>query len=237
MPRRREIITTGNIYHVLARGVDKRLIFLEDNDYLRFIRNLFYFNDAEFNWLSVRSSAFVASGTQRVPDATNAVPRRSEVDLLVFCLMPNHYHLLIRPLSDTGLQSFVKRLNQGYSQYFNNKQDRSGALFESRYKVVPILSEAHFTHIPYYIHLNPLDLINSGWRDGELGDLNKATEFLNSYRWSSHLDYSGVSNFPSVTSREFMLDNFGGPDGYKKSIRDWLESRTSFEWMKGIALE
>ncbi len=237
MPKRREIITSGGIYHVLARGVDKRQIFMDDVDHLRFIRNLFYFNNAEFNWMSTRSAQFVASGTHRVPDATKNEVRHPDVDLLAFCLMPNHYHLLIKPKSDSGLQNFIKRVNQGYSQYFNGRQKRSGALFESRYKIVPIVNEAHFAHIPYYIHLNPLDLVDHGWREGELGDLNKATEFLDSYRWSSHLDYSGVRNFPSVTSREFLLDYFGDPDKYKKSIRDWLISRRNFEWMKGMTLE
>jgi len=232
MTVKREQIVAGNIYHVLSRGVDKRNIFLNDDDYLRFTENLSRFNNEDFNSeaISWRPGHYGALGA-------NNDKRESLVDLLAFCLMPNHYHLLIRPIFDDGLSKFVQKMNHGYAQYFNRKNNRQGTLFESRYKIVPIISEAHFTHIPYYIHFNPLDLIGSGWRKNEIGDMNTELRFIDSYRWSSHLDYSGTRNFPSVTSREFLLNRFGDPDGYKKSVRDWLSDRKSFEWMEGITLE
>lgn len=236
MTYRKEQIIAGGIYHVLSRGVDKRDIFMDDEDRLRFIENLFKFNDKNFNseTHSERPGHYGARGANGV----NICDERSLlVELLSFSLMPNHYHLLIKPLFDDGLFKFVQKLNHGYAQYFNKKIKRQGSLFESRYKVVPIINEAHFTHIPYYIHLNPLDLIDYGWREGNLGDLDKAIDFLNSYRWSSHLDYTGVQNFPSVTKRDFLLSGFDGTNGYKKSIRDWLSERTNFGWMKGISLE
>jgi putative transposase len=76
--------------------------------------------------------------------------------------------------------------------------------------------------LPYYIHLNPLDLIAPEWRKRKTEDYKKAIEFLDSYRWSSHLDYMGQKNFPSVTQRDFLLEIFGGEKGYERQIKSWL---------------
>ncbi len=117
----------------------------------------------------------------------------------------------------------MKRLNMGYAKYFNEKYERTGALFEGRYKAIEVNQESHFIHLPYYIHLNPLDLITPEWREGTLNNYQKAIEFLEQYRWSSFLDYIGKHNFPSVTQREFLLGFFDGPAEYKKSTFKWLK--------------
>ena len=124
----------------------------------------------------------------------------------------------------------------GYAMYFNQKYKRSGALFQGRYKTVHVSNEAHFIHLPYYIHLNPLDLAMPEWRNRKLKNYNKATEVLNNYRWSSHLDYLGKENFPSVTQRNFLLDFFDGTTGYKNKINAWLKELDP-ESIKEILLE
>ena len=142
------------------------------------------------------------------------------VAIHAFCLMPNHYHLLLSPKIEKGIPKFMKKLNMGYAKYFNKRYKRSGALFEGRYKSVPIKKEAHFLYIPYYIHLNPLDLVSPEWRDRKLKNHKKAGKFLEDYRWSSHLDYLGNKNFPSITQRNFLLGHFGGNKEYRKSIKE-----------------
>jgi len=137
--------------------------------------------------------------------------------------MPNHYHLLLQSLVENGVPLFMKKLNGGYVQYFNKKHERTGTLFERKYKSVLIDNEAHFIHLPYYIHLNPLDLVVPEWRQRKIKNLSKTMNFLNSYRWSSHLDYCGKNNFPSVTQRDFLLEIFQGENGYKRTIKDWLK--------------
>lgn len=116
----------------------------------------------------------------------------------------------------------MKKLNGGYAKYFNEKHERTGTLFERKLKSVLVEKQAHFIHLPYYIHLNPLDLIAPAWRERRIVDYKKAIDFLDSYRWSSHLDYIGQENFPSVTQRDFLLEAFGGEGAYKKAIREWL---------------
>lgn len=216
----REKISAGNIYHVLNRGVDKRNIFLNDEDRLRFVHDLFEFNNTEpinnVTYFFSQSKAFATPYVERKP-------RKLLVEVLSFSIMPNHYHLMLRPLYDDGVFRFIKRLNMGYAMYFNQKYERTGALFQGRYKAIRIVNEAHFIHLPYYIHFNPLDLITPEWRERKMNNYDTAVKFLETYRWSSHLDYLGKKNFPSVTQREFLLDFFGGPKGYEERIKSWLK--------------
>lgn len=210
----------AEIVHTLNRGVDKRKIFLNDQDRLRFIHDLFEFNDKE--WVESTSYAFRTSRAFTDIAKRKRRKRKLLVEVLAFCLMPNHYHLLLQPKSEGSIPAFMKKLNMGYAKYFNEKYERNGTLFEGRYKSVRVSNDTHFIHLLYYIHCNPLDLIVPEWRRREMSDDQKAIEFLASYRWSSHLDYMGKKNFPSVTNREFLLEYFGGEEGYAASFRDWL---------------
>lgn len=211
---------------------------MEDKDRVRFIHDLFEFNNED--WVSNVYYRFTKSIDIASPYITNPYikigPRKLLVDILAFCLMPNHYHLLLAPKVDGGVPLFMKKLNMGYAKYFNEKYNRSGTLFESRYKSVLVKEEAHFIHLPYYIHFNPLDLTMPGWRKGGIRDYKKALKFLENYRWSSHVDYLGKKNFPSVTNREFLLDFFDGHDGYQKRIEEWLRN-IDLNLLSGLTLE
>ncbi len=217
------------IFHVMSRGVDKRKIFIDDQDRFRFVHDLFEFNDqASVNNLFFRfhqktktndiASPYVGRFNLKTPRK----PRKLLVNILAFCLMSNHYHLLLARRVEDGIPRFMKKLNIGYAKYFNERYERTGALFEGRYKYVAVSGEPHFIHLPYYIHLNPLDLKFFSWRDRELRDSRQAIQFLESYRWSSHLDYLGKSNFPSVTQRNLLMEFWGGSEGYRKAITEWL---------------
>ena len=130
----------------------------------------------------------------------------------------------------------MKKVNMGYARYFNERYDRKGTLFEGRYKSIIIKNEAHFIHIPYYIHLNPLDLILPTWRDRELKNYNEAIKFLENYRWSSYLDYIGNKNFPSVTQRELLEKFYNSPREYKERMGGWLKD-LDLESIKEFSLE
>ena len=227
-------IVAGNIYHILTRGVDKRKIFIDDQDYLRFIHDLFGFNDEK---PVINMSRSFRRGVGMSDIVSPSVAKRELlVDILAFCLMPNHYHILLRPKSDEGATKFIRKLNIGYVKYFNEKYKRSGALFEGRFKRILISDDAHFTYLPYYIHLNPLDLIMPEWRDGKISDCKKAMNFLENYRWSSFPDYIGKKNFPSVTQRKFLMDCFGGAERQKAGMINWLKEMEADD-IKDIVLE
>ena len=209
-------VAVGTICHVMNRGVDKRNIFMQQEDYFRFIHDLFEFNNtAPVNNLTY---FFEKNPKDIARPYIERRPRELLVEILAFCLMPNHYHLLLKPRFDDGVTKFMKKLNMGYAKYFNEKYKRSGTLFQGRYKSVTVTNERHFIYLPYYIHLNPLDLITPEWREQTLQDPKKAIKFLETYRWSSHLDYAGQKNFPSITQRDFLTECFGGPARYKQNL-------------------
>lgn len=228
-----------DIYHILSRGVDKRKIFLNDQNYFRFIHNLFEFNNSEQVSASFRRSFSKSHDiARRDIGRERRIERKLLVDIHAFCLMPNHYHLMLSPKVKDGISRFMKKLNMGYAKYFNIKNERKGALFESRYKSILVENESHFIYLPHYIHLNPLDLYMPEWRERKLRNYSRAINFLENYRWSSFPDYIGQNNFPSVTNREFLLDVFGGADEYKTRVFELLKDLDLKEMdASGVLLE
>lgn len=218
------------IRHTLNRGVDKRKIFMDDRDRFRFIHDLYEFNDEA---PAPMTSSYYANRSSVI---ARLKPRKMLVDIHAFCLMPNHYHLLLSPKIEKGISRFMKKLNMGYARYFNEKYKRAGALFEGRYKSILVANESHFLHLPNYIHFNPLDLITPEWRENKIHNYQKSIDFLENYRWSSFLDYTGNKNFPSVISKTFLLDVFGGESGYKKYTSEWLKE-LDFESLRDVVLE
>ena len=150
--------------------------------------------------------------------------------------MPNHFHLMVRQLQEGGIVKLMQKIGTGYVMYFNQKYERVGGLFQGRFKAKLLEREAHFLYLPYYIHFNPLDLYAPSWRDGLLKNSQKAMDFLDSYRWSSHLDYLGRKNFPSIISMPFLKEFLGGPLEYRKSCRELLTS-FSLEQIEDIILD
>ncbi len=194
------------LYHLLNRGVDKRKIVLDDHDRVRFIHDLFAFNSP--------SASLNFEQPERQLEQRKVQKRL--VDIHAFCLMDNHYHLLVSEAIEGGISLFMQKLNMGYSKYFNERHRRSGTLWQGKHKKIQITRDAHFLYIPYYIHLNPLDYTTPEWREGAVTNTSKALENLRKYRWSSHLDYVGVKNFPSVTRRDFLSEIFRSHRAYEK---------------------
>ena len=108
----------------------------------------------------------------------------------------------------------------GYAKYFNEKYERSGVLWQGVFKKMHITRDAHFMYIPYYIHLNPLDFKYPEWRAGAVKNSGKALAYLRGYRWSSHLDYLGIKNFPSVIYPLQLADVLGKRARYEREIKD-----------------
>ena len=219
---------SGYFYHVYNRGVDGRKIFQEPEDYLRFIHDLYEFNDENpalpYKWVKKKREEF---GLQ--PE------RRPIVNILCFCLMPNHYHLLIQPCQEDGVTKFMRKLGTGYTMYFNTKYQRSGALFQGKFKHILIKSERYFLHLTRYIHLNPLDLFQSDWREKGIRNLNKTRVFLEKYRWSSFLDYTGKKKFSSVICQDLICSLYPEGDKYKQFVLDYV--KTDLEKIKDLILE
>ncbi len=206
-----------DFYHLLNRGVDGRALFLDSQDYARFVHDLFEFNDTK-----------PANNTHRL-HMNDIVSRSYEREQIVqihgWCLMKNHYHLLLSENSENGISDFIRKLNVGYAKYFNKKYERIGTLFQGRTKKILIEEESQFNYILHYIHLNPLDYLKgaSEWRirsKGSIENTEKALEYLKKYRWSSYLDYIDEQNFPSVLTTSFFK---GAPGSYATSLEKYLK--------------
>lgn len=238
----------NNIYHVFNRGTEKRSIFLSSGNYVRFIHNLFEFNNSNpLPRANVRFRTRNPKDTSEHQITQCLLTKRVNiqkptrallVDILCFALMPNHFHLLLRQREENGIQRFMHKIGMGYGRHFNEKYKRTGRLFQGTYKAVPIEHDRQLLHLPYYIHLNPLDLKYPGWRKNELPNHKNAMKFLETYRWSSYLDYTGTKNFPSVTERDFLSKFLGGAKQHKKDLQKWLKERErNLNIMGDITLE
>lgn len=206
----------AELYHVLNRGVEKRSIAMDDQDRARFVYDLFEFNDAK-----PAGSTYYSFGNLDLRNPEMVRERQCIVDLHAWCLMGNHYHLLLSERIEGGLTLFLRKLNVGYANYFNERYRRSGTLFQGRTKKVLISRQAHFLHILHYIHLNPLDFMPSSkrWREQRVQSSAEARKHLAGYRWSSYLDYCGHNNFPSLITKEIFEDVY---PLYEKEILGFL---------------
>jgi len=208
---------------------------MDDKDRFRFIHDLFEFNDQD----SVLNVAYYFNPKSMEVEhqyfEKQRKPRKLLVEILIFALMPNHFHLLLKQKRGGGIVKFMQKLGTGYTNYFNKKYKRVGGLFQGRFKAVLVSEEAHFIHLPFYIHTNPLDLI---YGSSTSIDFEKKMDFLKKYRWSSFPDYIGKKNFPSVTSRELFLKFFGDEREYEKETRKWLREREqNIEILKDLKLD
>jgi putative transposase len=180
---RRISFSDGEFYHVYNRGVDKRTVFSTRADYNRFVALLYLMNDTgpsrSANLLRSKSLGEIL-----------AQPRKSPlVAVGAYCLMPNHFHLLMTPIEKDGISKFMLRLQTAYSMYFNIRNDRSGALFQGAFKAQHVESDTHFQYLYAYIHLNPASLFDAGWKNGAVSSVPAMKKFLDTYPFSSRGEY------------------------------------------------
>lgn len=228
--------TTDNFYHIYNRGVEKRKVFLDKDDYFRFIHDLFEFNDkASANNLYYYRLPFLKS-YEVEPHKISKEKRKVLVEIIAYCLMPNHFHLFLREKVKGGIVAFMQKLGTGYTMYFNQKYQRVGGLFQGRFKAAIVDQQAHFLYLPHYINLNPLDIKSYSWRHKRITNAKQTLKFLESYRWSSYLDHIGKKNFPSIISHNLFKELFGTPQEYRQSLYEWIRDMDLND-LSQIALE
>lgn len=142
----RTIFAEGEIYHVYNRGTDKREIFSDVSDQERFLQSMKEFN-VEDPIGSLYEHHFSLGSRTSKSD-------KKLVDIIVYCLNPNHFHFLLRQNLPRGIEKFMQRLGTGYTKYFNNKYDRSGVLFQGRFKALHVDTNEYLLHLSAYINLN-----------------------------------------------------------------------------------
>src|SRR5674476_643636 len=152
--RRKFQFSIGEYYHIYNRGTDKRSIFLESNDYNRFVLILHLCNNKN----PVDISNLIREGLS-FTELMNIEVEERLVDIGTYCLMPNHFHLLLREQQENGISLFMKKLLTAYSMYFNKKHNRTGGLFEGPFLARHADTDEYLKYLFSYIHLNPIKII------------------------------------------------------------------------------
>jgi len=162
-----------SFYHIYNVGLDGRTIFHDDHDYKTFLYILKRY-------------------LKRVEPYEGFNPKEilrknlwQEIKLIAYCLMPNHFHLLVKQLTKDAMTKLMRRVSTNFVMYFNERYRRSGPLFQSIYKAVPIDADPYLLHITRYIHLNPKDL------DPKSLNIKQNWTSFKDYPYSSYLDYLG----------------------------------------------
>lgn len=227
MPVRNVQLVAGEYYHIYNRGNSKQKIFRDQSDYDRFVKYLYLCNSTKN--INFRDD-IVGTNINAFSFERGSVL----VSIGAWVLMPNHFHLYlsISPTSGVGekdeesknkITEFMRKLSSAYAKYFNEKYERTGSLFEGRFKAVRMVRDNQAKYLFSYLHLNPIKLIQKDWKEKGIKNKSKALQFLESYKWSSYLDYLGkVRKENIVLDRENFLEYFGRIEDFKNDILDWF---------------
>ncbi len=213
-------LQVGDYCHVFNRGAGKQLIFRDKHDYRRFYQSMFLFNNKNFR----NPGGYTEMRDEVLLMFQNELKSQREpfVDIVSFCLLPNHYHLLLKQRLPNGIPLFLHKLAMGYSKYFNLRYKRTGTLYEGPYKAIIPEREGHLEHLPRYIHLNALDLTSIDWRSTLIDDWVGVVNALNKYPWSSHHVFINKKQRLDVVSDDEVKKIFPEPETYWKYIKEWV---------------
>jgi len=204
-------------FHIYNRGTEKREIFINDNDYRRFLILLYLCNNT--SPVSIRN---LLDKGLTFGEIFNIERKETLVDIGAYCLMNNHVHLLVKNKTENGISRFTQKLFTGYTMYFNKKNKRTGSLFESTFKANLVDKNEYLKYLFAYIHLNPIKLIESDWKEKGIKDIDKAKIFLKNYLWSSYPFYIGERENDSILNKQDFPRYFDNNKEFNEFVNDWL---------------
>jgi len=193
--------TIGEFYHIYNRGVDKREIFSDSNDMERWFESIVDFNSVETIG-SIYENQFVKN-KEDVPISDKLV------NIVAYCFNDNHYHLLLEQVAEAGIEKFMHRLGTGYAKYFNNKNKRSGALFQSKFKAKHVDTNEYLLYLSIYVNLN-----------NEVHQLGRSASKLIQSSWEEYTSSNMAQK--ELCKKEVILDQFKDRKDYKKYALDVL---------------
>jgi len=202
----------GEFYHLYNRGNSKQVIFHNHEDYSHFVKLIYLSNDKDNLNLRYINENFY-----------NQTNQNKLVNIGAYCLMPNHFHLLITQTEEGSISKFMQKLSTAYSMYYNKKYERTGSLFEGKFKSKHIDNDIYFKYLFSYVHLNPVKLIQKDWKEVGIKNKSGALIFLNEYKYSSYLDYLGIKRDENIViNRGVFPDYFSSEEKFQKEIFEWL---------------
>ncbi len=214
MPGRIVPLVNGEFYHIFNRGNDKRDIFLQSRDYSRFQKTFYYY---QFLGPKPKFSNITKSKLETLKPLKN----NRFVEIICYCLMPNHFHFLVKQLVDGGIAKFLSQISNSYTKYFNIKYNHIGALLQGTFKSVRVETDEQFIHLSRYIHLNPI--------------VSGIVKHLDTYKWSSYLEYISGNCFYSVSKE--VINLFSTKEKYKEFVEAQIDYGTTLEIIKHSIIE
>lgn len=224
MPGRLELLVTGEIYHVFNRGIDRRPVFTSIKEYDRAYKTISYYRFAR---PPVKLARFLALREELRDELMRNLEMSFDklIKIYSFCLMPNHFHFLIRQEIDGGISKFLSNFQNSYTRYFNVRNERTGSLLMDQFKTVRIETNEQLVHISRYIHLNPYT-----------GYVIKTMEELENYPWSSLSNYLGLRK-SEIIDTELVMSSFKDVDTYREFILDQAEYQRELKAIEHLIIE
>jgi REP element-mobilizing transposase RayT len=212
MSIRKVTFVPGEFYHVYNRGNSKQIIFHDKQDRDRFLALLYAVNSKQnIIFRLVFNDMYKFDRGERL------------VSIGGYCLMSNHFHLLLVETEDGSISKFMQKLTTAYSMYYNEKYSRTGSLFEGKFKSEHIDGDRYLKYMFSYIHLNPVKIIDKNWKTDGIKNKQKVLEFLKNYQYSSYRDYLGIDRFESaILNKEDFPNYFPNKERFTKEIFEWL---------------
>ena len=216
MSLRKTSFVSGEYYHLYNRGNSKQKIFHDTEDYRRFVALLYTCNSENNFRMSI------------VKDSAKKDPYLWEIGNQIvyigaYCLMPNHFHILITEKEKDGVSKFMQKLSTAYVMYYNIKYERTGSLFEGKFRSQHLGTDQYMKYIFSYIHLNPLKLIQKDWKEVGIKDKKVALNYLNKYKYSSYLDFRGAKRKEgTILNRKAYPNYFPSTNNFEREILDWI---------------
>jgi putative transposase len=210
---RKIVFSEGEYYHIYNRGTDKRLIFNNKHDKDRFLKLLYLCNGRNYFHFSD-----LTKGQEYNFDRGEKL-----VDIVAYCLLDNHFHLILKEISEKGISTFMHKLGISYTMYFNKLNNRKGSLFETNFGAKHLSDNNYLKYTVAYVHLNPIKIIDPNWKEEGIKDLDKAQSFLNDYFYFSYHDFLGKERVESlIVTPDSLPEYFESKQEFKENIKDWL---------------
>ena len=221
MTRRSTLLVSGEFYHLFNRSINREPILKWEKNCQRALAT---FDLYRFSNSPVRLSYFLSLGFEKRVELMSELEKgdKKHLEIIAFCLMPNHYHLLLKQISQNGIRNFLSLFQNSYTKYFNTRHNRRGPIFQGEFKAVRVETEEQLVHLSRYIHLNP----HSSY-------VVKSIKDLENYPWSSLPDYLGKQK-QSFVEKEVILNLFRDKKEYRKFVFDQASYQRDLEKIKHL---
>lgn len=214
MSIRKDNFVDGEFYHIYNRGNSKQKIFHDKEDYFRFMSLLYSCNSKN----NFRIYALNKGDSPYDFDRDELL-----VNIGAYCLMPNHFHLLITQTEEGDVSKFLQKVSTAYVMYYNKKYQRTGGLFEGKFKSEYVDDDVYLKYLFSYIHLNPIKLIDKDWKEKGVRNKNEALNYLAEYKYSSYLDFTQEYRIQGkILNIESFPEYFPTKLDFNNEIFEWI---------------